>query len=288
MSDENKGIVFSVAQFGKLPDIRLLGGSSISVAEGTQRLLKIMEGKIDMTMLAEALKMGDYNGMDVDEIIKKLTKACNEHPKDVLIILSFGVKNGGTMSTENLDKYSGTDLIRTAVNNLQVYIKPKGSKSQANKSAITISRIMMFLHPICVDMVIKLKLPPAAGVEFPVSSALFKSTFAPYMYYEKADPSKIVYDAMLEWAMAHHDQVNPAKDGVKPKFNKTIFELKLKSSSMDEARRAGFTAGVKSDLDLMDYKPGSTYQKIWELNGLVVGKTAHKGKAATVAPTIVV
>lgn len=219
------------------------------------------------------MKHGDYNGMDIDEIKKKLNEFCEKHPKDVLILVSFGVKNGGMINMENLDKFSGTDAIRTAVGTLAMYIKPKGSKSSATKSSLTLARVLMLLHPLAIDMIYKMNLPPAANVGFPIEDSVFKSPFGPYLLLKSADPTSIVYSALLEWNMAHHDQVNPERPGVvKNKFNKTIFDLKIKSSSMPNDRRKIWTEGCAIILTNMNYSTGSIHPNSWTGNKYELGK----------------
>jgi hypothetical protein len=246
---------------------------SKTVSEATRALLLTLDARVTAAMLEETMKIGDYNGMDIEEILKKLNDFCAKHPKEVLILIAFGVKNGGVINMENLEKFSGSDPIRGAITTLNLYIKPKGGKNNATKSSLTLARVLMLLHPLAIDFIYKMNLPAAANVPFPIVDSVFKSAFGAYMLLKEDDPTGLVYSCLLEWNIAHHDQVNPEKkDVTRNKFNKTIFDLKIKSSSVNLDKRKKWTQTTAKYFTDLVYVVGSTHTKSWTAAGYEVGK----------------
>jgi hypothetical protein len=223
-------------------------------------------------MLEEVQKIGDYQGMDTDAVSAKLLKILEKSPKDILILCAWGVKNGGIMDQASLDKFSGTEQLRGVVARLGIITKVKKVKSAPPaKDAVTVPRVLTFFHTVCINMVGKWNTPAAAGIEFPhVADPLFTSTFGPYMLSPADDPAKGVYNCLLEWNCAHHDQVNPDKVGeIKAKFSKTIFDLKIRTSAVDKESKSEWTKKILLRLTEAKYVAGSTHKAAWARNGLL-------------------
>jgi len=240
-------------------------GSQASITVISQVLMESLSKKMDIEMLRSAINVGDYQGMDVEAISKRLAELVDKNPKEVLIALTFGVKNGGIMNAANLDRYSGSEALRQTVSALGLTVqqgpRAAGVKIMIPKNAITISRMMTFFHVYCIDIARKLNLPPAAGVDFAgVNNNLFKSIFAPYLISEAVDKDGLVKDACLEYGCAHHDQINPEKVGVvRPKFNKTIFDLKIRSSCVPAEGKVSWTLAIMVQLQNTNYFFGKNY-----------------------------
>jgi len=236
-------------------------------------LIGLLEKGVSTDLVNRVAAIGDYNGMDTEKIGGDLQKHAKDYPEEIMILCGFAAKNGGVIDLPNLDKFSGSDKIRQAVSKLNVWTKPKKTKQAPPRNAITLPRIATFFHPIVIDMMGKWKVPPAAGVDFLlIASPVFKSPMAPYMYEPKTDSAdKIVYWVIVEWQCAHHDQVNPdpAKDSgaVKPKFNKGIMDLKIRTTAVPVDLRARWTKTIKDTLEAAKYKPGATYPDSYTRNG---------------------
>jgi len=242
-------------------------GSTNNITVNSITLVQKLSSFATAEILSANIEIKDYNEIDMDTISKKIDILIEKYPKEVLIAIGFGVKNGGVLDAQTLDRYSGTEALRATVAVLSLHTKTKGVKTPIPKAAITISRLMTFLHPVYIDLIFKWQVPTTTRVEFPVTSYIFKSTFGPYCYNSESDVNKTVYFALLEWNIAHHDKVNPVREGVtRPKFNKTIFNLKIKTSAVSKAARIEFTKKMASDL--LTYTPGSTYPEEWARNGM--------------------
>jgi len=259
------------AQVNAPEDGKKAGGASLTGV--TVLLVAQLDGAVNAAMLEAAMDVGDYQGMDVAAIGVKIDYHIKNNAKELMTAVAWGVKNSGVFDPATLDKFSGTEALRNVQAKLQLYTKTRKIKSPAPpKDALTISRILTFLHPIAIGMINKWKLPAAAGVEFPLDSSVFKSAMGPYMYHKDADKNNYVYMLLLEWNCAHHDQVNPDTnaDGtprVKPKFNKSIFDLKIRTSAIANDQRIAWTAARFNEATAKKLGVGATFPDQFVRNG---------------------
>jgi len=216
----------------------------------------------------------EFQGMDITVTQFQLTQIMNDANGVLHLcnVVAWIIKAGGNVKDNRLSRYSLENEMKAAVEFIGITIKERGVVLA--KDAITIGRISAAMHPYIIAQYKRYngKIRAAANVEFTDynfgnMTALFHSTFAPYMYDQSSDAKSTVRDALLEWAYQHHNVVNPVdrKSGKRNQaFNRGIFDIKMTSSRVDPSERAEFTKAILAGLDAKNYSKGVVFADAWK------------------------
>lgn len=216
----------------------------------------------------------EFQGMSMEQTVAQVTKIINDPTKAkwMMLIFIWISKGLGTFKAEKLDKYVGGADIKQACKILEIYKKEEGRT--LHKSALTAGRIAAACHVYIIDMIFRrgTKMKPVANIvlytdaDFGAFGMVLYSTFGPYLYEEKADSvDKKVYNALLEWAVKHHDVVNPPnkQTGQQRDFSRNLFDTKIRSSRVAVAGKSKVTADWLVVLTNKGYTPGSIFATSW-------------------------